>query len=181
MKNFTLLLLILVNLVLLSCSTDPIDSKEELQINPPVNTTRYRIIMTGSVTTNNCGSTTDKPYNILSEFISDNSVIKSTNLIGQAPRPDIGDSMVLKGNVIGMRIKLSDFNPNNHKSGRGLVLTNVLIVILRDVDVSTVSGITPASHLVELSICNNSTYEIVVLYNTITDKWTITPSSHTFN
>lgn len=181
MKNFKLLLFILVNLVLLSCSTDSVDSKEESEPNQPVNTTKYRIMMTGSVTTNNCGVSIDKPYNILSEIISDNRVIKSTNLTGEAPRPDLADSMVLKGNVIGMRIKLSDFNPNNFTSGRGLALTNVLIVIFRDVDASTVSGVLPASRLAELSICNTATYEIVLLYNTVTDKWTITPSTHTFN
>ncbi len=137
--------------------------------------------MTGRVTTKNCGISINESYNILSEFISDNSVIKSTNLSGEAPMPNLADSMVLKGNIIGMRIKLSDFNPNNYTSGRGLAFTNVLIVIYRDVDVSTVSAVLPASRLAELSICNTATYEIVLLYNTVTDKWTITPSTHTFN
>jgi hypothetical protein len=143
----------------------------------PTNSTNYKITVSASVTTNNCNTIT-APYHVSTDFISENSIVQSYTHIGTNPS-QIDENKVVSGRYIGVKLKLTDFNNNNQNSGRGIAVQYVNIKIFNNETGQLLLNKTNGETF-QLYICTDTIYEATLLYDTVTNTYTITKGEWNF-
>lgn len=169
MKNLKFLLLTLLSLVILSCSTNEIPKQK--------NAVSYKISMSAGITTDNC-YVLSTPYHVRAEFISDNNIKQSYTYTGSNPT-QVYDSFVVSGNLIAIKLKLTDFNSTNQYSGKGLAVQYVSINISNN-ETGEILLSKKNTETFQLYICTNTIYEATLLYDTQNNTYSIVKKDWNF-
>lgn len=147
---------------------------------PPVNTPieeiqEFNITLSGTLQTNTCDVTTNS-YSVRAEYISDDNVIDSELWTGDVEQ-NVTDSVLTIGDVIGVKVRLTNFNAQDVESGRGTGIKNIQIKIT---DVNTNELLIDKKIQQSLLICTDVYYELVLLYNTQTGSFISDIETHAF-
>jgi hypothetical protein len=137
--------------------------------------TSFKVEVGGILKTNLCDITTNS-YSVKLEYLSDTSTINTQNFNGNTQQT-ISNNYTLTGNVIGIRVKLLNFNSTNAASGRGTGFADLTFKIT---GMQTNEVVYNNINLSDLLICTDATYEALLLYNTSTGAFTQTYQTHGF-
>lgn len=137
--------------------------------------TSFKIEVGGILKTNMCDITTNS-YSVQLEYISDGSTNNTQNFNGSTQQ-NLSNNFSLAGNIIGVKIKLLNFNSTNATNGRGTGLADLTFKIT---GVQTDNTIYNNVNLSDLFICTDATYEALLLYNKSTGAFTQTYQTHGF-
>lgn len=137
--------------------------------------TSFKVEVGGILKTNMCDITTNS-YSVKLEYISDASTINTQNFNSNTQQT-ISNNYTLTGNVIGIRVKLLNFNSTNAASGRGTGFKDLTFKIT---GIQTDDVVYNNINLSDLFICTDATYEALLLYNTSTGAFTQTYQTHGF-
>jgi hypothetical protein len=135
----------------------------------------FKIILTGNAITNTCDTKTNS-FSIKAEYLADSNVF-NTNTWSGATNQLISDEKTTLGKVIGIKLKLLNFQINNQNSGRGTGITNVTIKIL---DTQNNKVLLEKVNIFNLFICTDSYYEATLLYNVENNTFTNKVETHAF-
>lgn len=165
LKLFFVAMIATIAMLATSCSTDD-DSTTT-----PTNSTNYKVTVSASITTNNCfiGSA---PYHVSTYFLSDDNIVETNPYTGINPM-QMDNNKLLNGNIIGVKIKLTDFNSANQNTGKGIAVQYVTITITNNETGQVLLNKTNTETF-QLYICTDTIYEATLLYNTATNTYIIT-------
>lgn len=135
----------------------------------------FKIILTGNAVTNTCDIKTNS-FSIKAEYLADSNIFNSNTWNGSTNQL-ISDEKTIQGNIIGIKLKLLNFQINNQNSGRGTGITNVSIKIL---DTQNNKVLLEKVNIFNLFICTDSYYEATLLYNVENNTFTNKVESHGF-
>lgn len=129
--------------------------------------TSFKVEVTGSFQTDWCNAT-GNTAKIKFEFLQDNNVFATQNEQSTTEQ-SITVERNLSGGIIGVRIKLTDYNPNNLNAalGDGFDVFNIKITGNQTQEVLVNTN--PPLGLVS---CSDICYEVIMLYNTSTQEIT---------
>lgn len=133
--------------------------------------TSFKVELTGNCQTNWCNAT-GNTAKIKFEFLQDNNVVATQNGQGSAEQ-SLTLSRDLTGNVIGIRIRLTDYDPNNLNLGRGDGFDSLHLKITGNQTHDVLIDSNPSVYLVS---CTDICYEVVLLFNTNTNNLTVNSS-----
>lgn len=165
MRKIMFFLMLSASLSTVSCSDD--DSNTEQQ--------QYEVTLTGVLKTDYCDISTNS-YEVKVEYLSGSEINDTDTWTGGVQNNAIGNS-TLSGNIIGIRVKLTNFNPDNLNSGRGTGFDNIHIKIT---DAESDEVLLDQNRNEYLVICTDVIYEILYLYDTSTRQLTSTQQYHNF-
>jgi hypothetical protein len=137
--------------------------------------TSFKIEVGGILKTNMCDITTNS-YSVQLEYISDGSTNNTQNFNGSTQQ-NLSNNFTLAGNIIGVKIKLLNFNSTNATNGRGTGLADLTFKIT---GVQTNNTIYNNVNLSDLFICTDAAYEALLLYNKSAGAFTQTYQTHGF-
>lgn len=137
--------------------------------------TSYKVEVGGMLKTNSC-DVSNNPYSIKVEYLSDDNIKSSLNFNGSTQETILKNES-LSGKIIGVRIKLLNFNQSNSATGRGTGISNLNLKITGNQSNEILYS---NSNLGSLFICQDSTYEALFLYNTLDGTFVPTFKSHGF-
>lgn len=166
-----LLLMLIASLSTVSCSDD---NNTATDINNPEQP-EYNFTLTGSLQTNTCDVSTNS-YAVKVEYLSGSEISDTDTWTGTTQGNVSGDA-ILSGDVIGVRIKLTNFNINNSSSGRGTGFNNIHLKII---NTTTNEVLLDQNRNEYLLICTDAYYEVLYLYDTSTGILSPTVQSHGF-
>jgi hypothetical protein len=135
----------------------------------------FKIILTGNAVTNTCDIKTNS-FSIKAEYLADSNIFNSNTWNGSTNQL-ISDEKTIQGNIIGIKLKLLNFQINNQNSGRGTGITNVTIKIL---DTQSNKVLLEKVNIFNLFICTDSYYEATLLYNVENNTFTSKVETHGF-
>jgi hypothetical protein len=135
----------------------------------------FKIILTGNAVTNTCDIKTNS-FSIKAEYLADSNIFNSNTWNGSTNQL-ISDEKTIQGNIIGIKLKLLNFQINNQNSGRGTGITNVTIKIL---DTQNNKVLLEKVNIFNLFICTDSYYEATLLYNVQNNTFTNKVETHGF-
>lgn len=135
----------------------------------------FKIILTGNAITNSCDTKTNS-FSIKAEYLADSNIF-NTNTWSGSTNQLISDEKTTLGKVIGIKLKLLNFQINNQNSGRGTGITNVTIKIL---DNQNNKVLLEKVNIFNLFICTDSYYEATLLYNVENNTFTNKVETHGF-
>lgn len=171
MKKIMLLLMLTASLFTVSCTDNNNTATDTNNPEQP----EYNFTLTGSLQTNTCDISTNS-YAVRVEYLSGSEITDTDTWNGTVQENILGDA-VLSGNVIGVRIKLTNFNINNSSSGRGTGFNNIHLKIT---NTTTNEVLLDQNRNEYLLICTDAYYEVLYLYDTSTGVLTPTVQSHGF-
>ncbi|MFB3389489.1 DUF5004 domain-containing protein [Flavobacterium sp. LAR06] len=137
--------------------------------------TSYKVEVGGILKTNSCGASTNS-YSVKMEYLSDDNIKSSLNFNGSA-KETILKNENLSGKIIGVHIKLLNFNSADSASGSSTGIANLSLKIIGNQSNETLFS---NSNLGSLFICHDTIYEALFLYNTKDGTFTPTFKSHGF-
>jgi hypothetical protein len=137
--------------------------------------TSYKVEVGGTLKTNACNVSSNS-YSIKVEYLSDDHVKSSLSFSGSTQEAILKNEN-LSGKIIGVRIKLLNFNPANSGSGRSTGISNLNLKITGNQSSEILYS---NSNLGSLFICQDSVYEALFLYNTFDGTFTPTFKSYGF-
>ncbi len=165
-RTIILFTAILLSTIYYGCSNDDNKVNEQAQ---------YEVVINGSLQTNTCDITTNS-YAVQVEYLSDMEII-NTDLWTGTQQENASGSTLLSGDVIGVRIRLTNFNPDDVASGRGTGFDDIHIKII---DTESNEALLDQDRNEYLVICTDVIYEVLYLYNTDTGQLTPTLQYHNF-
>lgn len=169
---FLVTMLLGVALISLSCNSD--DSNETTNPNIP-GQPQFNVSLTGELKTDYCDISTNS-YAVQIEYLSGSEVSHTDGWNGTVQENVVGDA-TLTGDIIGARVRLTNFNPSNANSGRGTGFDDIHLKI---VNVDTNEVLLDQDRNEYLVICTDVIYEILYLYNTSNGELTTTAQYHNF-
>jgi hypothetical protein len=167
-----LFMMLIASVFTISCSDD--DSNNTANPNNPEQA-QYNLTLTGSLQTNTCDIATNS-YAVKIEYLSESEVSDTDEWSGTVQQNTSG-SATLSGDIIGVRIKLTNFNANNADSGRGTGFNDIHLKIT---DEETNAVLLDQDRNEYLLLCTDAYYEVLYLYNTSSGQLTPTVQSHGF-
>lgn len=135
--------------------------------------TSYKIELTGNYQTDWCDAT-GNTSKITFEFLQDGNVVATQNAQSNLEQA-LTVSRDLTGNVIGIRLKLTDYNPSNLNSGLGDGFDSLHLKVTGNQTQDVLIDTNPNAWLVN---CADICYEINLLFNTSTEQITVNSSWH---
>jgi len=135
--------------------------------------TSFKLELTGTYQTDWCGAV-GNTTKIKFEFLQDNNVFATQNEQSSTEQP-ITVSKDLTGNIIGIRIKLTDYNPTNLNAALGDGFESLHLKITGNQTQDVLINTNPSAWLVS---CADICYEIVLLYDTNTEQLTVNSLWH---
>jgi type 1 fimbria pilin len=164
MKNIKPFILTLLMSIAVACSSNDSDSNT---------TTNYNLQVTGILKTNTCDITTNS-YSVKLEYLSDGDILNPQQWNGNTEQI-VNENSTISGSIVGVRIKLMNFNSTNQNIGRGTGLRNIHIKIT---NADTNEILIDQDSSSDLFICTDSVYQADFLYNTT--NGTFNPNFLTF-
>lgn len=137
--------------------------------------TSFKVEVGGILKTNMCDITTNS-YSVKLDYISDALTMNTQNFNGNSQQ-SVSNNFTLTGNIIGIRVKLLNFNSSNAASGRG---TGFADLTFKVTGLQTNEVVYNNINLQNLFICTDVVYEALLLYNTSTGVFTQTYQTHGF-
>lgn len=137
--------------------------------------TSYKVEVGGILKTNSCGTSTNS-YSVKMEYLSDDNIKSSLNFNGSAQETILKNEN-LSGKIIGVRIKLLNFNSADSAIGSSTGIANLSLKIIGNQSNETLFS---NANLGSLFICHDTIYEALFLYNTKDGTFTPTYKSHGF-
>ncbi len=132
--------------------------------------TSYKVEVGGILKTNSCGASTNS-YSVKMDNIK-----SSLNFNGSVQETILKNEN-LSGKIIGVHIKLLNFNSADAASGSSTGIANLSLKIIGNQSNETLFG---NANLGSLFICHDTIYEALFLYNTKDGTFTPTFKSHGF-
>ncbi|ESU19944.1 hypothetical protein FCR2A7T_13510 [Flavobacterium cauense R2A-7] len=135
--------------------------------------TSYKIELTGNYQTDWCDAT-GNTSKVTFEFLQDGNVVATQNAQSNIEQA-LTVSRDLTGNVIGIKLKLTDYNPSNLNSGLGEGFDSLHLKVTGNQTQDVLIDTNPNAWLVN---CADICYEINLLFNTSTEQLTVNSSWH---
>jgi len=113
------------------------------------------------------------------DFLSDSKVIDSyaPNLSNHSK---FNNEITISGNIIGIKVRLTDFDISNPNSGKGSKLDNIKLTIRNNSNNNLINAKYDIPDLQIGPATTLSTYEHTILYNVQTNTFSVSSLTHTF-
>lgn len=143
----------------------------------PSPTDELKLTFTGSAFTDQC-TTTGSPLNnsvdVNISFLSNGNLVSQHNF-QENSNWNLNYNETLDGNVISLKVKLQNFNPNDSNSGKGTGVDNITVKIE-----NSNNEILFQDNIGMLLICTDTWHEVIFTYNKTTGATTTDFQTHSF-